>query len=648
MHCKHWFLIATLLVAGVGGALAGRPVKDRQIGPVILNGLEDTQAPNRAAAPRLPRYQLDECSTPNGQCDTTGSSWYDLGSNGTMGRQVAVDPAGYVHCVFTKGVNEGSSVRHVFYNVFDPASGAFAFPGGVQIDASSRAGFVTLAACWNGFAFPAFHQVTGANPHAAVAIDYLPGIGAFTTVECATIGEEQNLWPHIAIDRNCDLHMVAKESGGAGNEYYEFAHPIYADDSSGLDIECDGWSYWPMDDWFITMDVAASRQSDLVAVAWISQTANPEYPSLTRRDIYLAYSHDLGQTWDSTVNVTRLTQVDSLCVSFGGDPMVCNGDTMEPWLDLNILIDNDDHVHLAFDGSAHYYFDTDGTWLDAGLIYSTIWHWDDQTRDYHFIDQAWYGYPDTSGVTLGVNMLMCHRPTMALDTTNGNLYMVYQKFDTTSWSESLHGDADLWITKSADVGQHWTVPTNLTQSSAGPAYPCGEGMHERDPSVATFVSNGTLYLQYTFDKDAGTNVSTTPEGCVTNNPIILSQIPITDLANEPVQSPYPFHADSSGFPGSAVHTRPYVGPENFALLQNFPNPFNPSTTIEFVLKGNAPVTLEVFDLTGRLVKTLIAREVLGSGLHSIEFDATSLASGVYLYQLTAGRESAVKKMVLLR
>jgi hypothetical protein len=650
MHCKHWFLITAALILSVPQGWAARSAKDMKMGPVILTGLEDTQNAASQPIPRGPRRALDECATANGACDTAGFTWYDLGSNGTMNKQVAVDTIGLVHCVYTNGVNSGSSIRHVTYNVFDRSTEEFGFVGGIQIDASQRAGFAVVAARPDGFAFPAFHEVvTSGDPWGAVSIDYLPGAGAFTTVECPPLDNQHGIWPHIALDRNGDLHMVTKETAGTPNEeFYESAHPIYADDGSGLDIECDGWEPWMMTDWFITMDVAASRFTDRVAVAWISTEANPDYPDLTRRNIYLAISEDAGVNWGEPINVTGMSHVDTTCVTLGGDPMVCNGDTMEAWLDLSILMDNDDNVHIAFDGSAHYYFDTDGSWIDAGLIYSTVWHWDLNSAEFHYIDQAWYGYPDTSGVTLGVNMLMCHRGNMAIDTSDGSLYMVFQKFDTTAWSESFFGDADLWITRSNDGGRRWSVPTNLTQTSAGTLYPCGQGMHERDPSCAITVADGILYLQYYIDLDAGTSVTTTPEGCPTHNPVILSQIPVSDIPSEPLQVLYPFHADSTGFPENAVWERPATGPKEFALMQNFPNPFNPTTRIEFSVESNVPVTLAVFDLTGRLVSTLLDQQRVGAGLHTVEFDARNLASGVYLYRLVAGNEVDVRKMVLLR
>ena len=94
----------------------------------------------------------------------------------------------------------------------------------------------------------------------------------------------------------------------------------------------------------------------------------------------------------------------------------------------------------------------------------------------------------------------------------------------------------------------------------------------------------------------------------------------------------------------------------YKLYQNYPNPFNPSTKISFDLPASnltlsgaksLNVRLAVYDITGREVAVLV-NEPLASGLHSIEFDASKLTSGIYFYRLDAGGFSESKKMVLVK
>ncbi|HPN38824.1 MAG TPA: T9SS type A sorting domain-containing protein [Melioribacteraceae bacterium] len=83
---------------------------------------------------------------------------------------------------------------------------------------------------------------------------------------------------------------------------------------------------------------------------------------------------------------------------------------------------------------------------------------------------------------------------------------------------------------------------------------------------------------------------------------------------------------------------------NFNLEQNFPNPFNPATTIRFSLKNSNKVLLIVYDNLGKIVKTLIDKE-LSSGDYSIIFNAENLTSGIYFYSLKAGNKTITKKMI---
>ena len=88
-------------------------------------------------------------------------------------------------------------------------------------------------------------------------------------------------------------------------------------------------------------------------------------------------------------------------------------------------------------------------------------------------------------------------------------------------------------------------------------------------------------------------------------------------------------------------------PAKFSLEQNFPNPFNPTTTIKWQTPKEAFQTLKVFDVLGNEVATLIS-EVKPAGLHQIEFDASALASGIYYYQLRIDDNVQTKKMIIIK
>jgi len=85
----------------------------------------------------------------------------------------------------------------------------------------------------------------------------------------------------------------------------------------------------------------------------------------------------------------------------------------------------------------------------------------------------------------------------------------------------------------------------------------------------------------------------------------------------------------------------------YSLSQNYPNPFNPFTIINFTIPVTQYVTLKIYDILGREVRSLINTD-LTPGEYEIEFDATGLSSGMYYYCLKAGEFVAVKKMVLVK
>lgn len=88
-------------------------------------------------------------------------------------------------------------------------------------------------------------------------------------------------------------------------------------------------------------------------------------------------------------------------------------------------------------------------------------------------------------------------------------------------------------------------------------------------------------------------------------------------------------------------------PKEFKLEQNYPNPFNPSTNIMFTLPIQSNVTLDIYDLLGRKITTLVSDE-LSAGVHNYSWDASNLASGVYLYRLVTSDGYSIKKMTLLK
>ena len=93
-------------------------------------------------------------------------------------------------------------------------------------------------------------------------------------------------------------------------------------------------------------------------------------------------------------------------------------------------------------------------------------------------------------------------------------------------------------------------------------------------------------------------------------------------------------------------------PEKFTLFQNFPNPFNPSTTVRFSVPEQSPVKITIFNLLGQKIITLVDK-VYEPGYHTVVWTGTDrqnqpVASGIFFYKFSAGDEVEIKKMVLLK
>ncbi|MGF1670096.1 MAG: T9SS type A sorting domain-containing protein [Balneolaceae bacterium] len=195
-------------------------------------------------------------------------------------------------------------------------------------------------------------------------------------------------------------------------------------------------------------------------------------------------------------------------------------------------------------------------------------------------------------------------------------------------------------------GQTWTVPfaskDNVIELTVAnpPDQPVGNltvragevpswmRLHNPEQAIGELGPGREMVARFTFDVEETAGV---------NQPAVLHII---------VSNP-------DGFRQEKRLTLQVEAPREFELRQNYPNPFNPSTTIAFQLPAAAEIRLEVFDVLGRRVATLVEGQAFPAGGHTVPFDGASLASGLYLYRLSgqtsAGRSFLqTKKMMMVK
>ena len=118
---------------------------------------------------------------------------------------------------------------------------------------------------------------------------------------------------------------------------------------------------------------------------------------------------------------------------------------------------------------------------------------------------------------------------------------------------------------------------------------------------------------------------------------------------------YSYRLKQIDFDGKTEYSEAIIvevtSPEDFVLLQNYPNPFNPSTKIGFSIPQTSNVSIDIYNVVGERVATVV-NQTLEAGYHSVDFDASSLSSGTYIYQLKANGQNGTfvetKKMILMK
>jgi len=186
---------------------------------------------------------------------------------------------------------------------------------------------------------------------------------------------------------------------------------------------------------------------------------------------------------------------------------------------------------------------------------------------------------------------------------------------------------DLQWTVSTDGGVTWSTPTVLGDQLVSETY----------PSVARrleVLPNGDVVAHFLY---------------------FVDPIPGQSLFNPPTSGNKPQNGNAVGdwyyysmvvAQSSDVNENPVVA-NNFNLEQNYPNPFNPSTTIKYSVAERSNVNIKVYDMLGKEVASLV-NTVKEAGSYEVNFNASNLASGMYVYTITAGNFTSSKKMMLMK
>jgi len=487
--------------------------------------------------------------------------------------------------------------RHVYFAWIDP-DGNIGNSGQVNVD--QGAGYTTLDIIYGNRAAVVYHSAWGDNPtYVTVSIDSdPPGQGFFDHYDPPDEIFPQNpsspgrlYWPYIAVDGNDNIHIVMNE-----NTPLRMQRMCYSNSTDGGST----WSSVQLVDTVMVLGsvIDASPVSDRVVIAY---PKTQDTTSQWQNDIVYIASED-GLTWDfnnDRVNVTNYYN---------------DNDSLLAYTDLDVIIDYDDYVHAVWTAQ----------WVtEEGVYFRTyLFHYSEETGNIteilHHPDSLWWS------IAGSWNRPICKMNLGVYDIVGGadGIFVTWTQFDTLDVSVQGYGNGELYMSYSIDGGSSWSEPENLTNS---PTPNCQPGDCDSDnwSSLADVVDD-SLYIIYMNDKAPA--ASQKLEGSPTEVPVMYLAYPnplvtgIDEIANRPV---------------------------SISLSQNYPNPFNAVTTISFSLKDSGPTLLEVFDITGSRAATLIDG-IMSTGVHSVNWDATDVASGVYFYQVISAGNKLIKKAVLLK
>lgn len=335
-------------------------------------------------------------------------------------------------------------------------------------------------------------------------------------------------------------------------------------------------------------------------------------------EIILYYSNDAGATWTSEVIGTNL--VDEVTNRPGVFPLFAN------FGQRSLAVSNDGVVHVGINGYALKIAGEDTTNAFPAL------YWNSRDKDWIAVsDEAEEGaelidyYPG--------NGIGNAYPTPIVSEDGNVVAVMYQAPEYVNGSLNIFpGDGgpnsaekyftDIKVAYSNDGGANFGTP----ELAAG-------NTDESDvfPAAYDFLvqdgDNYTIHFMFMVDALPGTSL-------------------FNDTAPENGESEDSYWAyDTYSFMVTGVEDQDV--PVTFALDQNYPNPFNPSTTIKYSVPQVSEVSLKVYDVLGREVATLVDAQQ-AQGTYQVNFDASNLASGMYIYTIKAGSFVSSKKMLLMK
>jgi len=431
-------------------------------------------------------------------------------------------------------------------------------------------------------------EVTAAHAGVQICVDAARGANVWS---CTPNGVATDLWPRLAVTDPFNVHLVTADANPPTTIWYSRST------DAGVTFDILDQTIFTLPGFQATWDsYDIASQGSKVAIV----NATEGFFNSLDTDVLLATSTDDGTTWTDQVifDMPGPGELPS-----GEEKYVADGTTA-------CVYDNDGNLHVVW---CNYLAIGDATnnpvtfyQIDAPLM-----HWSEATG----ITQIFPTVHDTSIVrpTNAFGNLVT-QPDIAVDADN-NLYVIYQQQISEQDTAGVNLQ-HLYAAASSDGGLTWSETRDITP---------GTGFDASFGSMADLVDDN-LHITYFSDPLGGNFIRG-------NHALISVAVMYLSVPADPIILD--------------VASGPADIPADYRLSQNYPNPFNPTTRISYSIPEKAPVNIDVFDVLGRLVATLVNTEQ-DAGTYAVEFDGSGLSDGTYFYRLTAGAYTETRKMLLLK
>jgi hypothetical protein len=525
---------------------------------------------------------------------TTLTGWYDYLTNGDNRHWILMDPTDpnklHVHyCVSDSSNPTGSSSRRTVYAYSSDAGTTWNY--GTEVP-SVRSGFGYMDLKSDGCAVLSNHSEVSGTINTNLYVDAFAQLGSFTQY-LTPLTHGRGVWGQAHVMTNGNIIMV-----GSGHDGTTSTDTLKYSIFNGA--SCTQWDYlyYPYCGG-TTPNVRWQSASGINGNVVVVYNPLAETAYIGNNAIYSMKSTDNGTTWSTPATIFQ--------------PFVSGGlDTVAPYLSMDVQFKpNTTDYYTVFNATGNNLFKKAQLYISknggtAHLIADSNTVPNTRTMALTYSNHIGIDYPSV-GFSADGQVIYCAFSVMTADT------------GVSGWNTR-----DIYYSYSTDDGVTWAHAIQVTSTPL---------IDEGYPSVS-LVNPGTspetyvLHMVYMKDPGAGPssfNGSGNPLAPYTRNWQIYRKI-----------------------------TQPTVGirninslASNYSLSQNFPNPFNPTTNIKFSIQKAGFVSLKIYDLSGRVVSTLV-NEKLTVGAYEYSFNGANLSSGVYFYTIIADGYTATKKMMLIK